>query len=76
MREVEALDSMELSEWIAYFRINPIPDPWLQTGIQCATLANVHGGKLAPKDFIPQYEEQVDQVALNRAKLSAMAARR
>lgn len=76
LREVQAFDAKELVAWKKYFELYPAPDPWLQTGIQCATIANVHGGKMAPKDFIPQYEEQVDQVALNREKLRAMAARR
>jgi hypothetical protein len=69
------MSSKELSEWIAYFRIEPMPDPWLQTGIECATTANVQGGKSAPKDFIPRVEDMTVSVEANRSKLAALAAR-
>lgn len=71
------MPSNELSEWIAYYRIEPMPDDWLRTGIECATIANVQGGKTTPKDFIPiPTKEKVDVIASNRAKLGAMASRR
>lgn len=51
------MDSAELSEWLAYDRIDPIPDPWTQTGMVCSVLAQLLGGKAGakktPRDFIP-----------------------
>ena len=52
--EIEALSSPEFSYWIAYDKAFGLPDPWLQTGIICATIASVMSGKdYKPTDFMP-----------------------
>lgn len=48
------LTSKELSEWMAYDRLQPLPEPWVQTGLTCATLANLWSNKRhEAKDFMP-----------------------
>ena len=50
------IDSYELSEWMAYDRLSPIGDEWRQTGLICATTANVwktKGKPLDAEDFMP-----------------------
>lgn len=62
--EIEHLSSREISEWIAYDRINPLPDPWLQTGVIAATQANCHRSKgkpYKPGDFTPQPRTEAPQ---------------
>lgn len=50
------MSSRELSEWMAYDRLDLLPDPWRETGTVCATLANVwtDKGGYKPDDFIPR----------------------
>jgi len=55
-------DSAELSEWMAYYQINPFGE-WradLRNGITAAVMANAHRGRGArafkAKDFIPQFD--------------------
>jgi hypothetical protein len=48
-------NSRELSEWIAYDRIES-SESWVQTGQVCAVIANVMGGgkrKYSAEDFVP-----------------------
>lgn len=49
------LPASELELWAAYFGVNPMPDPWLQSGIQTASIVNALGAKpkAKPKDYIP-----------------------
>lgn len=57
MAELErGLSSREMSEWMAYDRIDLIPDAWLQTGTICSTVANLwtEKGGYKPEDFIPR----------------------
>ena len=59
IREIEAMDSVEISQWIAYDRKHTLPDPWLQHGILCATLANLWSkSKHKPEDFIPKLKKK------------------
>jgi hypothetical protein len=50
-------DSHELSEWLAYYRIEPRVDPYWIGGMVASTLANIHRGKSSrvykPSDFMP-----------------------
>lgn len=56
-RLLEEIDSEELTEWIAFDWIEPLPDPWAIGAQQAALFANAHSGKGArrfrAKDFIP-----------------------
>lgn len=49
------MDSAELSEWMAFDRICPLPDPWTIHGHLCALLWALSGQKkkAEPADFIP-----------------------
>ncbi len=57
VREIEEWDSSEISEWMAYDRIEPMEDTWHQTGILAALMHNLwSSSKSQPKspvDFIP-----------------------
>lgn len=73
-------DSEELSEWIAYDRINPLPDPWLQTGILASLMANFWKGaknrkSYKPGDFIPFVKKIRKQMSLDeiRAQVQRMS---
>lgn len=52
------ISSAELSEWMAAERLGLLPDPWLQTGVQCAAVANSARGSKGkparPADFMPR----------------------
>lgn len=51
------MSSAELSEWIAYFRVEPSPDPHWSAAQICAVVANSMGsGKktFQVDDFIPK----------------------
>lgn len=52
---LDGMDSRELSEWIAYDRVEPIPQPWQETGLLAAILCNLlgTGRRRSPADFIP-----------------------
>ncbi|QDV34012.1 phage tail assembly protein T [Tautonia plasticadhaerens] len=75
----ERISSPLLSEWLAFFRLHPLPDPWLQTGITCDTLVRVLGtGKAArritPDSFIPRPRRRAPQApGAMRAALAAFA---
>lgn len=70
VRELLArVDSRELSEWMAYYRL----EPWgtqvedLRTGIVSATVANANRDPkkqrkpYSPKDFMPQWDKPGEQ---------------
>ena len=41
--------------YLAYSEIEPLPDPWLQTGMMCAVSASPWSKKpVTPEDFMPQ----------------------
>ena len=58
------LSSEDVTELIAEDGCGLLPDPWQQTGIVAATIANAMGGEgrtYAPDDFIPQQRPPVEQ---------------
>lgn len=51
------MSAVEFVEWIAYFRIEPIPDPIRDAAQICATIANVNRSKgpaYRARDFMPR----------------------
>ncbi len=46
-------DSEELSYWMAWDRIEGIPDPHYGPAIITSAIVNMHGGKSKPSDFYP-----------------------
>lgn len=67
MRELLAdMDSRELSEWWAFHRISPLPDPWRQTARLCRTVMASSGRyKNVPEEwrFIPgQQQSKMDML--------------
>lgn len=52
---LDGLDSAELSEWLAYMQLEPLPDPWYQTGLMCAVMTRIWTkGRPHPQDFMPR----------------------
>lgn len=54
---LDRMDSRLLSEWMAYFDIFPMPDPWLQTGQLASTMANLWSSRrkrFRPEEFMPE----------------------
>lgn len=57
---LELLDSRQISEWMAYYAIEPFGQypEYLRAGIIAATIANVHQGKkgrrFTAEDFMPK----------------------
>jgi len=60
--EIEQIGSRELTEWIAYYGIDPFGNDRedLRMGIVASTMANTvarRGRALVPKDFIPEFKK-------------------
>ncbi len=51
----EYVSAPELTDWLARQRVEPLPDPWYQTGVLAAANAALwrKGRGAAPEDFIP-----------------------
>lgn len=70
----EEMDSKELSEWMAFDRIEPFDNPYWRSGMLAATTANVMGGgKNKPQDFMPMRRKPqtaAQQIAMLKALTS------
>ena len=83
MAELEAtMSSRELSEWMAYERVDGPVGPQredLRAGIIAATVANCHRSKgvaFKPTDFMPYYERPRTDPDAGLAALRAAIARK
>ena len=72
------IDSRELSEWFAYYRLNP----WgqeradLRAGTIAATVANAMGcGGFKPSDFMPTYGPPPEEKPKTLEELKSAAIR-
>jgi len=82
VREMLArIDSKELSEWMAYYELNPfgtVRDD-LQAGIVASTIANVNRGKndksFTPSDFMPYMEKPQQSEGDMQAVMDALAGK-
>ena len=82
VRELLArIDSRELSEWMAYYELNPfgsVRDD-LQAGIVASTVANVNRGKndksFTPSDFMPYMEKPQQSEGDMQAVMDALAGK-
>lgn len=79
VREIETkMDSREFSEWIAFTNIEPLPDPWLIGGQQCALMANMWttGKRFRPEDFMPTVKPTKKQSNTEfKSRMNAIAAK-
>ena len=76
----ELLDDLgegELNLWYQIHKRQPLGNPWYQTGLICATVANFNawGVKktLKPDDFLPRLREAEKPEALHRKFLAVLA---
>lgn len=82
VRELLArIDSKELSEWMAYYELNPfgtVRDD-LQAGIIASTIANVNRGKndksFTPSDFMPYMDKPEQSEGDMQAVMDALAGK-
>lgn len=59
---LHSISSAELSEWIAFDRVERLPDPYWIGGMTASVIANsVAGAKTTPADFIPREVEKPRQ---------------
>lgn len=66
---LENIDSVEISEWQAYDRLEPFDNPYWRSGMLASTTVNVMGGgKTKPTDFMPQ-RKKPQSVAQQIARL-------
>lgn len=71
----ERMDSAELSEWMAYQRIEPLPDPFWIGGVIASTMANIHTEKkFKPEDFMPKRTAPPQSAAEGIARARAYIA--
>jgi hypothetical protein len=59
VRELEhSIDSTEISEWLAYNQLDPLPDSNWQTGLLASTMVNLWSKtRTKPEDFIPRAKQ-------------------
>ncbi len=75
----DSVDSHELSEWIAYWSLEPPHDPYGHTALLCSVIASVMGTKqYHPRDFDPRPDltdsDPASNPEIQRDLLSAFAA--
>ena len=82
VRELLArIDSRELSEWMAYYELNPFGSVRndLQAGIVASTIANVNRGKndksFTPSDFMPYMDKPQQSEGDMQAVMDALAGK-
>lgn len=76
LAEVRALSADEFMAWAEYDAIEPLPSPWLQTGVVAATVANAFRGKgprAKPADFVPRRRRRKTQPQPARAMMAALS---
>jgi len=68
------ISAAEFAEWIAFFNLEPMPNPWLQHGILCQLIAGALGNKSAkPEHFMPK-RKKVQPISEMQAMAKAWAA--
>ena len=58
------MSAAEFMEWAWLQQFEPLPDPWMQSGIQAALTVNLQrtkGRPAKPDDFIPRRPERTDK---------------
>jgi hypothetical protein len=68
------MSSHELSEWMAFHRIRPLPDSYWQAGLIASTMANCWGASTTPDEFLPQVVLASESDRTMNQDLSAFSA--
>lgn len=67
------MSSNELSEWMAFDRIYPLPDPYRVGGILASTMVNLWSKeKVSEEDFIPRRKPPRDPGEIERRNKEIM----
>lgn len=73
------MDSEEVSEWMAFDQLEPLPDVSWSSGMVAATMCNLWGKRtkpFKPNDFMPVYRQtKTHSPEQDMALLDAMIAR-
>ena len=69
---LEEIPAELFAEWIAYYRIEPFGDPWLQTSFICSIVRNLLASKeseILPLDhFVPEFSSTKKRKRFDAAK--------
>lgn len=69
------ISSTELSEWLAFDRIEPLDNPYWRSGMVASVLASSSSGKkYTPQDFMP-HKKKEQTVEEQKAILNLIAKR-
>ncbi|MBS0207506.1 MAG: hypothetical protein JSS27_00995 [Planctomycetes bacterium] len=71
---LDSLGPGELDHWLAFYRLEPFGDEWLQAGAICATIANSNPyakrtTAAQPADFIPRLLPEREQTPAEMASI-------
>lgn len=78
---LDSMDAVEWQRWLEFNEVNPIGDERddLRAAMVCSTVAQVHGARTKPSDFIPEFGPRPqrepmtdDQLRDQAMKLTAM----
>jgi len=77
------MSSAQISEWMAYYNLEPFGDDWRQTGVVAGVIANVNRDAkkkrrpYEPEDFMPitkrQEQAQSPEILLAKARMITAA---
>lgn len=71
---LQYLDVEDFDELLAYDKIEGVPYPWLQTGVQTAAWVNTQiskGKGVTPADYMPTRQTVSDEEAIGALKRAA-----
>ncbi len=69
--ELERMPDREFREWIAYFGLEPMPDPAWDAGQICATIANSQRAKGQPPFRAQDFMRLPDRGAQSESEMRA-----
>jgi hypothetical protein len=62
-----------LDEWIAFYRLEPFGEEWLQTSYLCSIVLNLAAKDSVDLDhFVPDFTEKKNTVVDDEAQMAAM----
>lgn len=62
-----------LDEWIAFYRLEPFGEEWLQTSYLCSIVLNLAAKETVDLDhFVPDFTEKKKTVVDDEAQMAAM----
>jgi hypothetical protein len=70
---LEEMPTELLDEWIAFYRLEPFGEEWLQTSYLCSIVLNLAAKETVDLDhFVPDFAEKKNTVINDEAQMAAM----